>query len=85
MRITIRMPDELYQGVKETAAQSGRTIDEVLEEAVRRGLDIGDRGTPQRYTVRATGSGGLRAGVDLSSNAAVAEALAGRRATAPPT
>lgn len=75
MRTTIRISDDLYREVKTLAARSGRTVASVLEDAVRRGLAGGEQRTAQRYTVRATGTGGLRPGVDLSSNSTVAEAL----------
>lgn len=75
MRTTIRISDDLYREVKALAARSGRTVAAVLEDAVRRGLIAGDRRPAQRYTVLAAGNGGLRPGVDLSSNAAVTEAL----------
>jgi hypothetical protein len=57
------------------AARSGRTVATVLEDAVRRGLTPSDSRSAGRYAVRPMGKGGLRPGVDLSSNAAVAEAL----------
>lgn len=58
------------------AAKSGRTVAAVLEDAVRRGLDAGRQGGERkRYTVTPSGRGGLQPGVDLSSNAAIAEAL----------
>jgi plasmid stability protein len=75
MRTTIRIDDELYREVKTQAARSGRTVAAVLEDAVRRGLNPSEARAGRRYTVRATGKGGLRPGVDLSSNAAVAEAF----------
>ncbi|BBX73384.1 ribbon-helix-helix protein, CopG family [Mycobacterium shinjukuense] len=75
MRTTIRIDDELYREVKMRAARSGRTVAAVLEDAVRRGLNPSDQRAGGRYTLRATGSGGLRPGVDLSSNAAIAEAM----------
>jgi plasmid stability protein len=74
MRTTIRIDDELYREVKQRAARSGRTIAAVLEDAVRRGLAPAARRPAGRYVIRPTGSGGLRPGLDLSSNAAVAEA-----------
>ena len=46
-----------------------------MEDAVRRGLSTAEQRTTDRYTVIAAGRGGLRPGVALSSNAAVAEAL----------
>jgi plasmid stability protein len=75
MRTTIRIDDELYREVKTQAARSGRTVAAVLEDAVRRGLNPAEGRAGGRYTVRTTGKGGLRPGVDLSSNAAVAEAM----------
>lgn len=76
MRTTIRIADDLYREVKAMAAKSGRTVAAVLEDAVRRGLDANQPGGEQkRYVVKPSGRGGLQPGVDLSSNAAVAEAL----------
>jgi hypothetical protein len=75
VRTTIRIDDELYRTVKERAARSGRTVAAVLEDAVRIGLDPPHRMTGRRFEVRASGSGGLRAGVDLSVNSSVYDAL----------
>jgi hypothetical protein len=75
VRTTIRIDDDLYREVKAIAARAGRTVAAVLEDAVRRGLDVSEARTRQRYAVRPTGTGGLRPGVDLSSNAAVGEIL----------
>ncbi|MFZ0835620.1 MAG: ribbon-helix-helix domain-containing protein [Mycobacterium sp.] len=75
MRTTIRIDDGLYREVKAKAARSGRTVAAVLEDAVRRGLSSSDRAPTTSYRVNATGEGGLRPGVDLSSNAALAEAM----------
>jgi predicted DNA-binding protein len=75
MRTTIRIDDDRYRTVKAQAARSGRTVAAVLEDAVRRGLDVSADKTRARYAVRAVGRGGVRADVDLSSNAAVTEIL----------
>jgi len=75
VRTTIRIDDDLYRTVKERAARSGRTVASVLEDAVRVGLDPPDKVRRKPYRVRAAGRGGLRPGVDLSSNAAVGELL----------
>ncbi|HUL99048.1 MAG TPA: ribbon-helix-helix domain-containing protein [Mycobacterium sp.] len=75
MRTTIRIDDDLYREVKARAARSGRTVAAVLEDAVRRGLGSSERPPAAPYRVRPTGRGGLRPGVDLSSNAALAEAM----------
>lgn len=75
IRTTIRIDDELYRRVKTMAARSGRTVAAVLEDAVRRGLNPPEQRAGSRYTLRPTGRGGLRPGVDLSSNSAVAEVM----------
>ncbi|HEY9305533.1 MAG TPA: ribbon-helix-helix protein, CopG family [Mycobacterium sp.] len=75
MRTTIRIDDELYREVKAKAARSGRTVAAVLEDAVRRGLNPVEQRSSRRYRVRPIGKGGLRPGVDLSSNSALAEVL----------
>jgi hypothetical protein len=75
VRTTIRIDDDLYREVKAKAARSGRTVAAVLEDAVRRGLNPAKEQAANAYRVQPTGSGGLRPGVDLSSNAGVAEVL----------
>lgn len=74
VRTTIRIDDALYREVKQRAASSGRTVAAVLEDAVRRGLNP-TRASQDRFKVQTTGTGGLKPGVDLSSNAALAEAM----------
>jgi plasmid stability protein len=75
VRTTIRIDDELYREVKAKAARSGRTVAAVLEDAVRRGLNPSEHRAAHRYKIRPIGRGGLRSGVDLSSNAALAEVM----------
>lgn len=75
VRTTIRIDDQLYREVKAKAARSGRTVAAVLEDAVRRGLNPPKPQAAGRYRVQPSGKGGLRPGVDLSSNAALAEAM----------
>lgn len=75
MRTTIRIDDELYREVKARAARSGRTVAAVLEDAVRRGLSPSERRAGGTFAVQPSGRGGLRPGIDLSSDAAIAEAM----------
>lgn len=75
MRTTINIDDNLYREVKEVAARSGRTVAAVFEDAVRRGLSTTESPAANKYRVRAMGRGGLRPGIDLSSNAALAEVM----------
>lgn len=76
MRTTITIDDELYRSVKERAVQSGRTIGEIIEDAVRRALD--ERPTPDNEPLAPLptyGGTGVLPGVDLTSNAALRDLM----------
>jgi predicted transcriptional regulator len=79
VRTTINIDDDLYRAVKEAAARSGRTVAAVFEDAVRRGLAAPESRVAADYRVRAMGNGGLRPGIDLTSNAALAEVMEDHR------
>lgn len=75
MRTTIRIEDQLYRRVKTRAAQTGRTVGEVVEDAVREALRP-RRAPEQRVSpLPVFGGSGVLGGVDLSSNAALAEVM----------
>jgi hypothetical protein len=71
MRTTVRIDDGLYRALKAMAARTGRSVGEVMEDALRvflaRATDPAT--TPVPLPVW-TGSG-VQPGVDLSANAAV--------------
>ena len=75
MRTTIRIDDALYRQVKARSAAAGRTVASVIEDAVRRALADEDSAERHPFTVLASGAGGLRPGMDLSSSAGLREAL----------
>jgi plasmid stability protein len=75
MRTTVRIDDELYRRVKLRAASQGRTVAAVLEDAVRVGMTTDVSPAAATFVLVTSGEGGLLAGVDLSSNAALREAL----------
>lgn len=76
MRTTVILPDELYRQVREAARSDDRTVTSFLEDAVRRELARRAQRPPARsFAVRASGSGGMRPGVDLTSNAALLDLL----------
>jgi Arc/MetJ family transcription regulator len=77
MRTTIRIDDALYRRVKELAAHSGRTVAAVLEDAVRAGLATREASADEVRALPTHGRGGTLPGVDLSSNAALQEAMDG--------
>ncbi len=72
MRTTVRIDEELYRAVKERAARAGRTVGEIIEDAIRRSITTQDR-EPDAQLPRlpAYGGSGVMPGVDLSSNAAL--------------
>lgn len=74
MRTTIRIHDELYAEVRTRAAASGRSIGEVIEDALRVAFATSPPTTePEPFPV--FGGSGVMPGVDLSSNAALADAM----------
>ncbi|UZN02637.1 CopG family transcriptional regulator [Cellulomonas sp. S1-8] len=80
MRTTLHLPDALYRDVKAAAAQSGRTVTSVVEDALRAELARFRAGTTDRtpFRIDAVGTGGVLAGVDLDDSAALLDLVEGR-------
>ncbi|CAN5339584.1 ribbon-helix-helix domain-containing protein [soil metagenome] len=76
MRTTVRIDDELYRAVKEQAARTGRTVGEIIEDAIRRSItpDDGDSNAPLP-PLPVYGGSGVLPGVDLTSNAALRDVM----------
>ena len=77
MRTTVRLPDDLMRQVKRYAAESERTITEVIEDALREALarKVRSQGKTKRFrllTFRGTGTG---PGVDLDDSAALLDLM----------
>lgn len=75
MRTTIRIDDELYRTLKMRAAASGRTVAEVIEDAVRAGLARDDDGDADLEPLPTFEGTGVMPGVDVHSNAALRDAM----------
>lgn len=76
MRTTIRIDDELYRAVKERAARTGRTVGELVEDAVRRLLSTGEAQGPDPLpSLPVYGGSGVVPGVDLTSGASLRELM----------
>jgi hypothetical protein len=76
MRTTVTIEDELLQQAKEAAVESGRTLSEVIGDALREVLHR--KSVTPRYQVEliTAGSGGrVVPGLDFSDNAAVRAAM----------
>jgi hypothetical protein len=70
MRTTIRIDDALYRKAKVVAARTGRTVSDVIEDAVRKGLERSGRTPPATLPELPTyGGSGTMPGVDLADNA----------------
>ncbi len=78
MRTTLNIDNELMKNVKRKAAEAGRTITEVIEEAIRESL-YPNRKEAKRFRLRwVTVKGRLRPGVDLTDRDALYERMEGR-------
>jgi plasmid stability protein len=76
MRTTLRMDDALYRAVKEHAARHGRTVGEVIEDAVRTALHDEERRTSEDLPELNTyGGSGTLPGVDLADRASLLEIM----------
>lgn len=76
MRTTVRIDDALYRRAKEYAARSGRSVGEVIEDALRASLQ------PRRGPALEAlpdlpvyGGSGTMPGVDIADNAALRDLM----------
>lgn len=78
MRTTVNIDDTLMRKVKQVASQTGRTITQVIEEALRREV-TGERVERKPFTFKwISVSGRLQPGVDLADRDALTELMEGR-------
>lgn len=80
MRTTISISDPILKEVKRAALERRCTIGEVVEDALRVAL-VASKKRRRREAVqgfRTFGKGGIQAGIDLNSNAAVLDAMEDR-------
>jgi hypothetical protein len=75
MRTTFNVEDELMKRVKKRAAETGSTITEVVEEALRVAV-AGQAPSTARFTLRWNPvSGRTRSGIDLADRDSLYEAM----------
>ena len=76
MRTTVRLDEHLLAEAKKHAAESGKTLTSLLEEALRESLS---RRKPQVKSkpvrLKTVRGGGVRAGVDLDDSAALLDLM----------
>ena len=77
MRTTVNVDDRLLREAKLVAARSGRTLGDVLDDALRLLLSRTGRDTAVQVALPVHGGSGLRPGVDLEDKEGLAEVLDG--------
>lgn len=77
MRTTVRLPDDLMRRAKQHATATGRTLTQLMEDAVRAELSqsvtTGEDAVP--YVIEPVGGNGLQPGVDLDDSAALLDLM----------
>ncbi|MFN8122374.1 MAG: ribbon-helix-helix protein, CopG family [Thermoleophilia bacterium] len=75
MRTTIRIDDALYRSVRLRAAETGRTIGGVIEDALRSALAQPAAPAAEIEPLPVFGGSGVMPGVDLADNRRLADLL----------
>lgn len=76
MTTTIQLEDKLLEEAQAFAARTGKSLNELVEEALRRALaNRPQEASRSSVTLKTHGSGGLQPGVDLSNTAALLDLL----------
>jgi hypothetical protein len=75
VRTTIRIDERLYRQVKARAAEQGRTVGQLIEDAVREAVRPRPRSTQALPPLPVFGGSGTLPGVDLSDNAALLDLM----------
>ena len=77
MRTTIRLDEALLSEAKKHAADSGKTLTAVLEQALRESLARRSvQAKARRVRLKTFKGGGVRAGVDLDDSASLLDLMA---------
>jgi hypothetical protein len=81
VRTTIRLDESLLREAKRAAADAGRTLTSLIEDALREILSRRRKGPPQKRVRLPTFHGsGVAPGVDLDDTAALIDLMDSRRA-----
>ena len=77
MRTTIRIDDDLLAAAKRRAVESGTTLTQVIEDAIREALARRPVQGSERVRLTTFGEGGLQPGVDLDDSAGLRSVMDG--------
>ncbi len=75
MRTTVSIDDDLLRAAKRRAADEGRPLSELVNEALRERLARRPAAGRERYSALTTGRDGTLPGIDLTSNAGVRDVM----------
>ncbi len=75
VRTTIRIDDDLYRRAKARAARAGRTVSEVIEDAVREALRPRRHGVTSPPPLPRFGGSGVMPGIDLADSAGLRDRM----------
>lgn len=78
MRTTLNLDDQLMRALKRKAAETGRTMTEMIEEAIRDLLGRPSMPAQEREFTWTTVRGRARPGVDLSDRDSLLDVMEGR-------
>ena len=77
MRTTISIDYDVLRTAKQRAADEGRTLSELVTEALRERLARRRVAGEERYVAVTSGEGGPLPGIDITNNAAVRDVMDG--------
>lgn len=76
MRTTVRLDERLLAEAKKHAAETGRTLTSLLEDALRETLSrCKSQSKTKPVRLKTFSGGGIRAGVDLDDNASLLDLM----------
>jgi Ribbon-helix-helix protein, copG family len=78
MRTTVRLPPGLMIQVKKLARETGRSMTQVIEDALRVAVARAGNAPARAITIVTATGDGLQPGVDLDNSAALLDLMEGR-------
>lgn len=75
MRTTVNIDDDVLRQARTRAAAEGRTLGQLITDALRERLARRPAKGRARYRAVTAGEGGVHPGIDITSNAAVRDAM----------
>jgi plasmid stability protein len=75
MRTTVDLPDDLLSAAKERAAREGRSLSDVVGDAIRNSFARTAETVHQQVELPTFGGSGLQPGIDLDDSAALLDLM----------